>query len=102
MLNRASYIFFFTILFFCFVPFVFAQEKINNFDSDITLNKDGTIDVVEIINYDFGQEYRHGIFREIDIFKKNKGSKKYLLIFDIKDVTNQKGIYPYVLTRDES
>jgi len=101
MLNRASYIFFFIILFFCFVPFAFAQEKINNFDTDITINKDGTIDIVETIKYDFGSEYRHGIYREIDIFKINKENKKYLLTFDIVGVSNLNGKkYKYTQSED--
>src|SRR3989344_2911626 len=75
MLNRASYIFFFIILFFCFVPFAFAQEKINNFDTDITINKDGTIDIVETI--------------------------KYLLTFDIVGVSNLNGKkYKYTQSED--
>lgn len=101
MLNRASYIFFFIILFFCFVPFAFAQEKINNFDTNITINKDGTIDIVETIKYDFGSEYRHGIYREIDIFKTNKENKKYLLTFKIDGVTNLEGKkYKYTQSED--
>jgi len=66
MLNRASYIFFFIILFFCFVPFVFAQEKINHFDTDITLNNDGTIDVIETIKYDLRMYFPEFSKKQID------------------------------------
>ncbi len=34
---------------------------------DMTLRKDGQIDVVETINYDFGDTPRHGIFRYFDV-----------------------------------
>src|SRR3990167_4937141 len=101
MLNRVSYIFFIIILFFCVVPYTFAQEKINKFDTEITVNKDGTVDIVEIINYDFGEEYRHGIYREINIFKVNNENKKYLLKFKVSGVTNLDGIkYKYTQSED--
>lgn len=104
MLNRASYIFFFIILFFCFTPsLIIAQEKINNFDTEISINKDGSIDVVETITYDFGEEYRHGIYREINIFKLNKENKKYLLSFEVNGVTNLDGKkYKYTQSEDRS
>ena len=40
-------------------------EQIESFDSEITLNDDGSIDVVETIVYDFGPNSRHGIQRYI-------------------------------------
>lgn len=93
MLNRAFYIFTFLFFLFFLTSPTYSQqytntEKINNFDTDITVNKDGTIDVIETIEYDFGEKYRHGIFREINLFKKNQDGKKYLLTFDIYNITN--------------
>ena len=65
MLNRAFYILTFLFFLFFLTPLTYSQqypntEKINNFDTDITVNKDGTIDVIETIEYDFGEKYRHG------------------------------------------
>ncbi len=44
-------------------------EQIDYFRSDITLNKDATISVVETINYDFKELERHGIYRDIRLSK---------------------------------
>lgn len=44
---------------------VFAQEIVNDFHADLSINQDGTIRVVETIDYDFGTLERHGIFRDI-------------------------------------
>jgi Predicted membrane protein (DUF2207) N-terminal domain/Predicted membrane protein (DUF2207) C-terminal domain len=43
-----------------------AQERILAFNSDITVNRDASLDVIETIKVvSFGQEIRHGIFRDI-------------------------------------
>lgn len=46
---------------------VLAEEKINSFDTNIVAHKDGTMTVTESIVYDFGDDNRHGIFREIPL-----------------------------------
>ncbi len=43
----------------------FSPEKIKSFDVEINLNKDASFWVREKIIYDFGSNYRHGIFRVI-------------------------------------
>ncbi len=50
---------------FLFAGNVFASEKINNFDAQITVQSDGIINVVETVEYDFGTEQKHGIYRDI-------------------------------------
>ncbi len=105
MLNRAFYILTFLFFFFFLAPLSYAQEytnieKINNFNTEITVKKDGTIDVLEIINYDFGPNFKHGIIREINLFKTNKDNKKYLLTFEVKSVTNSDG-NSYKITTNE-
>lgn len=45
-------------------------EEIQNYETKITINTDATISVQEKIVYDFGQEQRHGIYRDIP-FKYN-------------------------------
>jgi len=45
----------------------FVSEKINNFETEITINKDSSLIVKESIFYDFGNNSRHGIFRNIPI-----------------------------------
>ncbi len=85
---------------FIFSANVSAQEKINSFKSDITINKDGTIDIAETINYDFGSQYRHGIFRNIPYLKTNNQGKKFELKFKIEGVADEKGAsYKYPISR---
>jgi uncharacterized protein (TIGR04222 family) len=40
-------------------------ETIHNYDVDITVLPDGSLSIVETIDYDFGDEQHHGIFRDI-------------------------------------
>ena len=75
------------LLFFLFlVPNVNAQERITSFDSYITVEKDGSIKVNENITYDFGSEYRHGIFRTIPFITRNAEGKKFELKIENIDV----------------
>lgn len=75
----------FLMFFFCFVgsifllPSAFATEKINNFNSEVIIQKDAIVLVTETIVYDFGPTQRHGIFREIPVgYKKKKGKNSKL------------------------
>lgn len=93
----------FFLSFFIFILFVLPvkAEEIKNFDTQIFINKDGTIDVTEKIVYDFGFENRHGIFRTISFIKKNKEGKKYLLEFKkIKVVDENNNSYQFQQTKD--
>lgn len=67
-------------------------EKIDNFVTDITINKDGTITVSEKIDYDFETEQRHGIYRNIPYIKKNTEGKKFRLELTNILVRDEKGI----------
>lgn len=53
-----------------FVPPAFAQETVKQFDTTMTAKKDGSMQVVERIVYDFGTENRHGIYRYIPLVSK--------------------------------
>ncbi|OGH08089.1 MAG: hypothetical protein A2171_01300 [Candidatus Levybacteria bacterium RBG_13_35_9] len=57
-------------LFFFFKPQNVFAEIIHSFDVDLTVHKDGSMDFVETINYDFENEYRHGIYRYIPLYSK--------------------------------
>ncbi len=72
-------------------------EHIDSFDADITVNKDGTIKVVESIVYDFTDLERHGIFRTIPFVKPNEKGKKYEMILQVQSVTDEQGT-PYNFT----
>lgn len=57
---------------------VTRSEEIEFFRSQYTINTDGTVDVVEQIDYYFPDQ-RHGIFRDIPLSKENQDGDKYLI-----------------------
>ena len=88
---------------FWFLAFVFSflfilhpsvAEEIKNFQSEIYIQKDGTILVEENIEYDFGSALRHGIYRDIP-YRYSSGLSKYSVRLDVEDVTNSSG-EPYI------
>lgn len=92
-------IFILSLFLLFFSPAAFAQtnffqgtEHIKNFDSSITINKDGTVRVEETIIYDFGPLERHGIYREIPYVKPNRDGKKYEMTFSDFEVTDENGL----------
>ena len=74
-----------------FVPSSFAQasESISDYKTEITINSDSSIFVVETISYDFGIEQRHGILRDIPYKYKARGGTFKLRVSDFS-VTNDK------------
>lgn len=101
MLRKILSLFIFVLLFSVFTISVSAQERINQFKSGITINKSGTIDVVETIVYDFGSQYRHGIFREIPFIKKNEDGKRYVLeVTDISVTDEKNNAYIYTISKE--
>lgn len=68
-----------------------SGEHIKSFDSNIVINKDGTIDVKETIVYDFDSLSKHGIYRDIDFIKTNQDGKKYQLDFSNFSVQDKNG-----------
>jgi hypothetical protein len=52
------------------------DEAIDSFDARVTVSEDGTIEVVERIVYDFGEQERHGIFRVIP-YSYQAGTETY-------------------------
>lgn len=96
------------ILFFCFVslPLVLiAQEaapveKITSFDTEVVVQRDGTLSVREVIQYDFGDQIRRGIFREIPkSFRLGDDEKNYRLI--IEDVQVESPTAPEDVSRED-
>lgn len=59
---------------------VFA-EKIDNYSASIIINRDGKINIIERIDYDFGDIPKHGIYRSIPEIKTNTAGKKFRLDF---------------------
>ncbi len=68
----------------------FAADSIKEFTSDITVQQDGTFEVVETIIYDFGDAQRHGIFRTIPLEHSQEASvwyKKRYIEVEVSSVT---------------
>jgi uncharacterized membrane protein len=59
---------------------ILASESITLFSVDAVVNEDSTVDVTESIIYNFGQNNRHGIYRDIPIkYKREFGNYKFRL-----------------------
>ncbi|NMB84326.1 DUF2207 domain-containing protein [Candidatus Roizmanbacteria bacterium] len=86
-----------TFFFFLALPFPVKAEKINEFSTEITINKDAWIDVSEKIVYDFGLNSRHGIYRDIPVVWTNTAGKTYSLDHILLSVVDENGKpYRYV------
>ncbi len=85
------------IFFFIFPIFLFPKnakaqsETIKNYNVDININKNGTLDVIEQIVYDFGNQQKHGIFRDINFKKTNQDGKRFKLGIENITVKNTDG-----------
>ncbi len=82
------------LLVLSFLSFSFQAESraelIKNFHSEITINRDGTVNVREDIEYDFQYAERHGIYRDIP-YKYDYGYKRYSIRLDVNSVTDFNG-----------
>ncbi len=81
---------FITVIAIIFTSSVRA-EMIRGYDSQITIQKDGTIMVQEKIDYDFEYLYKHGIYREIPFVKKNSEGKEFEMSVRVQSVTDERG-----------
>lgn len=74
------------ILFFSSaLPSFASVESIESFNTQITVHKDGSLDVVENIKYDFSTNQKHGIYRNIPLVSSNNGVYKEIGV-DLKEV----------------
>ncbi len=73
---------------FCLSMTVQAQETITNFQSDVTVNRDASLDVIETIAVNSeGNEIRHGIFRDFPTDYKNKNQLAIHVDFSVQYVS---------------
>jgi uncharacterized membrane protein YgcG len=63
---------------------------IDNFEVDILVNQDSTLEVVEKIEVDFSEK-RHGIFRDIPVKYKNDQGFEYNMKLKVLSVENEQG-----------
>jgi len=75
-----------------------GDETIRSFDSSVTVDADASVNVVETIAYDFGQDERHGIYRDIPVtYALPNGGTETLDLQDVA-VTDENGdAYPFTL-----
>lgn len=95
---------FFAVTFFFFIPFFSHAEYIQLFDSDISVQKDSTLHVVETIEYVFTSE-KHGIFRTIPLTHIHESSawyKKRFIDVALESVEMDGTPVPYELTDEDS
>ena len=95
-------LFIFLLALFVFLQYApvhaLAEERIRSFDSDIKIQSDGSIRVIETILYDFGFSYRHGIYRDIPSIVYRERNDKYILKYSVESVTDEAGgAYQYSL-----
>ena len=84
--NIFSIIFVFFTLFFLNTKSLIA-EKITNYEVTVQINKNGTLTVNEVIDYDFDGAAKHGIYRDIPLRSKKNGVdiyKSYIKMNSIK------------------
>jgi len=85
----------FFLAFCSFIALTFVSpihaEVIRGYDAQITIQKEGTIQVREKIDYDFGYDYKHGIYRDIPYIKKNSDGKEYELTVQVHSIKDEAG-----------
>ena len=52
-------------------------EAIKKYDVSIQINKNGTLTVNEVIDYEFDNALKHGIYRDIPLRSKKSGTDIY-------------------------
>lgn len=73
-------------------------EEITSFDAAITINKNGSFDVLENILYDFGPLEKHGIFRTLPFEKTNTEGKRFRMDLASFSVSNDQD-QPYNVSK---
>jgi uncharacterized membrane protein YgcG len=63
-----------------------GAERIVSYDAGIAIQGDGSILVTEHISYDFGSDWRHGIFRVIPVRLRYNGSYDRIYPVDVQSV----------------
>lgn len=100
-MKRVIFILIFALTYFLSVGGVFAAdqiEKIESYTVDITVRSDGKLDVIETIVYDFGDQERHGIYRDIPL--GGYFSKYRLAINNISVTDEANNDYNFDTTQD--
>lgn len=68
-----------------------GAESILAFDTEVSLEGDDAFTVVETLRYDFGDERRHGIFRDVPVRYGRGRSADYRIGLEVLEVTDGDG-----------
>jgi len=74
------------------LPAAAQGETIRRFTAEIRLEGEDAFTVVENIDYDFGEQRRHGIFREIPIRYGRGRAADYRISLDVEWVSDESGV----------
>jgi uncharacterized membrane protein YgcG len=66
-------------------------ERIRNFDVTISITTDGDLEVLEVIDYDFGTAERHGIYRDIPVRYHYDDRYDRIYRLSVQDITTSSG-----------
>ena len=80
----------------CTFTYATSEERIESYNGLLTLNKDGTINVVEEITVNAeGNNIRRGIYRDFPVIYQSKQHPILVVGFDIKEISRDGNIEPY-------
>ena len=86
-------------VFFCVPIFAFASESISLYEVKIDISEDSRVTVLETITYDFGDNSRRGIFRNIPVkYKTPYGNR----VVELKLVSVSRDGFPEEYTDKKS
>ena len=66
-------------------------EIIERFHAKLTVHKDARLSVTETIDYDFGHNERHGIYRDIPVKYQTASGNHQSIVLKVKGVTDEQG-----------
>jgi len=66
-----------------------CRRKINDFAVEMNIQRSGKVEVKETIQYDFGDDAHHGIYRTVPFIKTNMQGKRFRLDFSDIKVTDE-------------
>lgn len=103
LMKKFLAIFLTALVFFSFHSLAHAEsESVEEFQSQIRINRDGTVDVSEYFNYMFAGS-KNGVYRELPLVKElDERGDEFGYKYDVLSVTNENGKnYHFEVKKDE-
>lgn len=98
--RAAAHLFAAFVLWLSFACIAAAQERILLYASDVTINADGSLDVIETIRVNAeGNQIRRGIFRDFPLRVEDPDGREVLVGFEVTGVTRNGRPEPYRVER---